>query len=179
MITVGAIVFVISFFGCCGAIKKSPCMIGTFFFLLIVVFVMEIGIGVAAYLKYGHLEEILEKGFQSTLNTYETSIDSRHAWDLIQGELTCCGVYGPSDWMRVYSNGSLPRDCCSVMPLDMKDCTLTYATANGCLPELLKLLNTKPLVLGAVAVGIAILQLLAMCFACCLSRSFCHKYDSV
>lgn len=28
LIAVGAIVFVIAFFGCCGAIKKSPCMIG-------------------------------------------------------------------------------------------------------------------------------------------------------
>lgn len=87
LIVVGAIVFVIAFFGCCGAIKKSPCMIGTFFFLLIVVFAMEVGIGVAAYMKYGQLNEILEKGFQSTLDSYETSLDSRHAWDLIQGEV--------------------------------------------------------------------------------------------
>lgn len=179
LIVVGAIVFVIAFFGCCGAIKKSPCMILTFFVLLIIVFAMEIGIGVGAYLKYGHLEQVLEKGFQNTLETYETSLDSRHAWDLIQGELNCCGVNGPSDWMRVYQNGSLPRDCCTVMPLDMKECTVMYAQPNGCLPELLQLLQTKPLVIGGIAVGVALLQLLAMCFSCCLSRSFCHKYDSV
>lgn len=67
----------------------NPCVTpsGTFFFLLIVVFALEMGIGVAAYMKYGHLEEILDKGFQSTLDTYEQSMDSRHAWDLIQGEV--------------------------------------------------------------------------------------------
>lgn len=87
LVVVGAVVFIISFFGCCGAIKKSPCMIGTFFFLLVVVFIMEIGIGVTAYWKSEHLEEILDKGFKSTLDTYETSFDSKHAWDLIQGEV--------------------------------------------------------------------------------------------
>ena len=179
LIVVGTIIFVISFFGCCGAIKRSSCMIGTFFFLLVVVTFMEIGIGVAAYLKYAHLEEILEKGFQSTLDTYETSLDSRHAWYLVQGELNCCGVHGSSDWMRTYTNGSLPRECCPVMPVDMKECTPAYAAPTGCLPALLELLNTKPLVLGAVAISVATLQVLAMCFACCLSRSFCRKYDSV
>lgn len=94
-------------------------------------------------------------------------------------QLHCCGVYGPQDWSRLFQNGTLPRDCCSVMPLDLKECTTTYASANGCLPELMKLLNTKPLIMGGVAMGIAVLQILAMCFACCLSRSFCNKYDSV
>lgn len=62
-------------------------MIITFFVLLVIVFILEIGIGISAYLKYGHMEEILEKGFQSTMDKYATSYDSRHAWDLIQGEV--------------------------------------------------------------------------------------------
>lgn len=179
LIVVGSVIFVISFFGCCGAIKKSSCMIGTFFFLLIVVFAMEIGIGVAAYLKYHQLDEILEKGFKSTLDSYETSLDSKHAWNLIQGELHCCGVHGPSDWNKLFTNGSLPRECCIVMPMDAINCTAAYSSQKGCLTELLEILNSKPLILCAVAIGIATLQLLAMCFACCLSRSFCRKYDSV
>lgn len=87
LVVIGAVIFIIAFFGCCGAIKRSSCMIGTFFFLLIVVFLLEIAVGVAAYLKYGELDEILEKGFSSTLEKYDTSLDSRHAWDLIQGEV--------------------------------------------------------------------------------------------
>lgn len=62
-------------------------MIITFFVLLVIVFLLEIGLGISAFLKYGHLEEILEKGFQSTFDKYETSFDSKHAWDLIQGEV--------------------------------------------------------------------------------------------
>lgn len=94
-------------------------------------------------------------------------------------QLKCCGIYASSDWTQVYQNGTLPKDCCSVMPLDFTECTATYASANGCLPELLTILNSNSLNLGLVALGIASLQLLAMCFACCLSRSFCNKYDSV
>lgn len=179
LIVVGSVVFIIAFFGCCGAVKENSCMVLTFSGFLILIFLLEIGIGIAGYVKHGQLEEILEKGFQSTLQNYEHNIDSKHAWNLIQAELDCCGIHGTQDWAPIFKNASLPRDCCSELPFNNVECTAHYAHQNGCLPRLLSILQTNTLILGAVGVGIAIIQLLAVCFACCLSRAFSKNYESV
>ena len=49
LIAVGCLIFVITFFGCCGAIKESHCMTLTFAVLLAVIFIIEVGCGIGAY----------------------------------------------------------------------------------------------------------------------------------
>ena len=49
LVIVGCIIFFVAFFGCCGAIKENHCMTLTFSILLGIIFLMEIGAGIAAY----------------------------------------------------------------------------------------------------------------------------------
>ena len=49
LVIVGCIIFFVAFFGCCGAIKENHCMTFTFAVLLGIIFLMEIGAGIAAY----------------------------------------------------------------------------------------------------------------------------------
>lgn len=81
---VGALAFLIAFVGCCGAVKESSCMVLTFSVFLVVIFLCEIGIGIAGYIKHGQLNAILEKGFNQTMIDYEENVD---AWKLIQSEV--------------------------------------------------------------------------------------------
>ena len=46
---VGCLIFIVTFFGCCGAIKEHYCMTMTFSLLLGLIFILEIGAGIAAY----------------------------------------------------------------------------------------------------------------------------------
>ncbi|XP_059616981.1 CD63 antigen [Phlebotomus argentipes] len=179
LIIVGSIVFIIAFFGCCGAVKENSCMVLTFSVFLIIIFLLEIGIGIAGYVKHGQLEDILEKGFNSTLHNYDKNVDSQHAWSLIQSELKCCGIQGPSDWQQVFHNTTLPTSCCIEMPVNVNQCTKEFAMKDGCMPELLALLQKNALILAGVGIGIAVVQLLAVCFACCLSRAFKRNYEAV
>jgi CD63 antigen len=50
LIVVGCIIFFVTFFGCCGAIKENHCMTITFSVLLAFIFLLELGAGIAAYM---------------------------------------------------------------------------------------------------------------------------------
>ncbi|CAI9546732.1 unnamed protein product [Staurois parvus] len=49
LIVVGVVIFFISFFGCCGAVKENYCMVTTFAVLLGVIFLVEIAAAIAGY----------------------------------------------------------------------------------------------------------------------------------
>lgn len=121
--SVGSLIFVISFFGCCGALRESSWMILTFSVFLTLVFVTEIGIGVAGYIKHGELPGILEKQFNKTMEDYTNSVEAQHAWSLVQGELECCGIHGPTDWRPIFKNKTVPAMCCHILPEGVKHCT--------------------------------------------------------
>ena len=59
LIIVGCIIFFVAFFGCCGAIKENHCMTTTFAVLMGVIFLMEIGAGIAAYKLKGQVIKIM------------------------------------------------------------------------------------------------------------------------
>ena len=49
LIIVGFVIFFVTFFGCCGAIKENHCMTMTFSVLLALIFLIELGAGIGAY----------------------------------------------------------------------------------------------------------------------------------
>lgn len=90
-----------------------------------------------------------------------------------------CGINGPNDWKRIYINTTVPSTCCHLLPENVKQCTSVYASKEGCYPKLLNFLDTKSLLLGFVGIGIAIVQLIGVIFACALSRAFRENYETV
>ena len=50
LVVVGCIVFFVTFFGCCGAVKENHCMTVTFSVLLALIFLLELGAGIGAYM---------------------------------------------------------------------------------------------------------------------------------
>jgi CD63 antigen len=179
LMIVGSMIFIISFLGCCGALRESSWMILTFSVFLMLIFLTEIGIGIAGYIKHGELPAILERQFNKTLEDYANSVDAQRAWSLVQGELVCCGINSPNDWRPIFKNKTVPAMCCHLLPKDVKTCTTDYAAQIGCLPKLYEFLDNKSLLLGGVGIGIAIVQLIGVVFACCLSRAFRENYETV
>lgn len=159
LMIVGAAVAIICFLGCCGALKESSCMILSFAILAVVIFLFEIGLGVAGYVKHTGLKQLMEGQFNSTMSNYKQRDDYRDAWTLLQTELDCCGTYGPEDWESIFPNKTLPAACCSVINLSVaKECTVDYATPQGCLQKLLTILDSKTLILASVVLAVAGIQ---------------------
>jgi CD63 antigen len=90
-----------------------------------------------------------------------------------------CGIYGPGDWKPIFKNKTVPSTCCHMLPVNVKHCEVKYASDEGCYPKLLQFLDRKSLMLGGVGVGIAIVQLLGVIFACALSKAFRENYETV
>jgi CD63 antigen len=147
--------------------------------MLVLIFLAEIAIGVAGYLKHKELASILQNGFDKTLSEYNRSTDAQRAWSFVQTEMECCGINGPKDWEPIYNNETVPRSCCPNLSTQETQCTQSRAYDKGCMPKLLSFLDSKSLILAAVGLGIALAQLLGVIFACCLSRSFRVNYETV
>merc|ERR1712203_868675 len=70
IIILGAIIFVVAFFGCCGAIKENKCMMYTYGFLLFVILIAQIGAGIAAFLLKGDLNSAIEHNMMEGMKNY-------------------------------------------------------------------------------------------------------------
>ncbi len=93
LIVVSVFVIIITFFGCCGAIKENRCMLGTYFTIILVLFIVMI---VGAVVGYSQSMAEIEKAVTKTMEFYKddptaSGVDSKskaitEAWDAIQGQ---------------------------------------------------------------------------------------------
>ncbi|KAH8373031.1 hypothetical protein KR009_010598 [Drosophila setifemur] len=126
-IVVGSIMFLISFFGCCGAFKENICMTWTVSSLSLAItrhilmksFHRQYAISVLALLIISivllcvyrmHIDE--NSIARHTLNhAWENQKNGTDAMSAYQKELHCCGINGPMDYTK--ANLSLPKSCYS------------------------------------------------------------------
>ncbi|XP_012229465.1 CD63 antigen [Linepithema humile] len=184
MIIVGVIVFLVSFFGCCGAVKENHCMIITFSVLLLLIFALELGAGITGYMMRGEVSNMLENRLNSTLRAYNTNEDIRRSWDIMQHDLQCCGIDGFTDWQRYggYSPNNAPNSCCKEIPSPQNKCdsnSINTIYNEGCMNKLQSAIESNAMILGGVGIGIALIQLIGVIFACCLARSIRREYETV
>jgi len=124
LLVVSALVVLISFFGCCGAIKENKCMLGTYFTLILAMFIVMV---VGAVLGYsGDLEKTIKDPLKSALSYYkddateETDVAYKTAWNKVQEELKCCGIDDVNDWTSGNdfqwdpTGANKPAGCCMV-----------------------------------------------------------------
>nr|AAV91352.1 hypothetical protein 1 [Lonomia obliqua] len=182
LIIVGVIVFIVAFFGCCGAVKENHCMIVTFSVFLLMIFAAEIAVGVAGYMKHTDPETSILKHLNSTIDQYPTNKDVAKTFDIVQTDLQCCGIYSADDWAA--HKLAIPPTCCSGQEITdglPAACTKTSLGfhGEGCLKKLVTHFKDIAYVLGGVGIGIALVQLLGVIFACCLARSIRSQYETV
>jgi len=182
LIAVGAIVFVVSFFGCCGAVKENHCMILTFSILLLLVFILELSGGIAGYVLRDSARDFLSDKLNKSMHSYNSSTESQEFWYRMQTSMECCGTNGYRDWQDVFHNDSLPLSCCprssAAVGLDVCNATSTVYP-KGCLEQFGTFVMNHAAVLGGAGVGIAFIQLLGVVLACLLARHIRTNYESV
>ncbi|XP_076651513.1 CD63 antigen [Halictus rubicundus] len=181
MIVVGAVVFFISFFGCCGAVKENHCMIITFSVLLLLIFVLELVAGISGYMMQREVRQMVENRMNSTMKEYSSDANIGKSWDIMQHDLQCCGMTGPADWASAgFSSNILPNSCCKeILKGDKCDTNTIHKYEDGCMHNLQAAIEHNALILGSVGIGIAIIQVIGVIFACCLARSIRREYQTV
>jgi len=191
LIIVGCIIFFVAFFGCCGAIKENHCMTLTFSVLLGIIFLMEIGAGIAAYKLKAQVKDLLYDNMEAGMRNYNESgyEGVTHTWDIIQLELNCCGTQEYQDWTNVtFSNQhDVPDSCClsdiagcGIGVLDLSDTEAAMKIrTEGCLDIFSTKIQDNIGVVGGVGIGIGFLQMIGMLFACYLANTIKKEYETV
>lgn len=90
--------------------------------LLSIVFVIEMGCGIAACFFKSDLRAMLREPLEKSI--VRSDMNDIKAWDNVQQKLMCCGVNGPADWAEYSKNKTLRASCCQPNTIDMitKDC---------------------------------------------------------
>ncbi|XP_066585263.1 CD63 antigen [Prorops nasuta] len=171
LIVAGAIVFLIAFLGCYGAIKENYGMLIAFAVALLIIFVIELAVGIAAACLKNNFRMELKNSLKESIKNY-TDVD-RVTWDSMQKKLKCCGVDSYEDWTsNSRFSASLPNSCC------MNDNpTLACQSGSpslykgGCFEQLEELVESSAAVLIGVGIGIAFIEIAGIVLACCLASS--------
>ncbi|XP_032813246.2 CD63 antigen-like [Petromyzon marinus] len=192
VMALGLVVFLVSFFGCCGAQRESHCMMATFSALMFLIFFLELGLGVTAYFFRHQVRELVEVKVWKLLEKHpEATVD-----DLLgkmQTQLKCCGVTSFDNWFASSnssgsnsnsSSGRVPDSCC-IYPRERCGDNVDASTASaviyteGCLSMVESILLQNALLVGGVALGLALIQIISIILACCLMKGIrdFHKYD--
>ena len=94
--------------GCCGAIKENKCMLYTYSTLLVLILLVEVGVGIAAFVLKGDLKNIVTTHMKEGIK----SGNDTSSWDRVQETFKCCGVEGKEDWKD--AGKQIPDSCCEV-----------------------------------------------------------------
>ncbi|XP_013416776.1 tetraspanin-33 isoform X2 [Lingula anatina] len=191
VLAVGCAMFVISFFGCLGALRENICLLQTFCAILVLVFLAELASGVIAFVFLDHITAGLTKYTRQAIVNYQDDLDLQNAIDYIQSEYKCCGGSGYNDWdVNIYFNCSsaavshcgVPMSCCKQQTLPqslLKNIQCGYGSrslgeqsadnvihTNGCIGALLQLFRDQLFIIGLIAFSVGFLELFAILLAC-------------
>jgi CD63 antigen len=172
ILVTGAIIFLIAFLGCCGAIKENSCMLSTYGgVILILVVVQCVGI-YFAFKNKSDVESKIKDGIKDNFLKFEDNKDKalNGAIQQIQKTFECCGPNGFND----YTGLTIPNSCCGESNFGDDNHNTCLKTSvkykEGCVDKVYEKLKNYLVGLAGVAIGLILIQIIIVLSACCLSR---------
>lgn len=178
----GVLVVATAVLGCVGVWRRNRCLLLGYTFLLLLIFLLEAMVGVLAYVYKENVETELAVNLNKTfMNYYGVDPARTAAIDRMQREYKCCGAQTYEEWRRSRWMLSADRDERSKVP---DSCCKTEASTNGapcgasdhpsniphtgCFHRLLEELRHQLEILGAVGLGLSVIQVFGMLLSCAL-----------
>ncbi|XP_010900308.1 CD9 antigen [Esox lucius] len=146
LIMAGGLVMLVGFFGCCGAVRESQCLLGSFFACLLVIFGAEVAAGVFGFINKDKIVKDVQNYY---IKSYNDDSNSTMIHNSYHNVLNCCGTSAKP---------------CSESPADTKNCETGIE----------EFFNNKLYVIGYVGIGIAGVMIIGMVFSmvlCCAIRN--------
>ncbi|XP_023029845.2 tetraspanin-9 isoform X1 [Leptinotarsa decemlineata] len=183
-IAVGVIIALVSFFGCCGAVKESRCLLTTYAFVMITIFIIQVVLVVLAFLAIQNGDKQLDKEVEKYLNKLYQNLfvpERKAQLDIVntlQTEFECCGIN--ENYNLVTQNittGRLIYSCC---PSEYEEnCTKGNCYKADCAVELRTFIEDNAKLIGGIAVGVAVVEILVTVFAFCVRSNISRKNSFV
>jgi len=186
LIIIGALMLIVTFFGCCGACTENPCMMYTYGTMLALIMLSLIGVAIVVYVFRGDAREVITKTMVESLKNYG---DDDHkgvteTWDIMQSDFKCCGVDNYTDWEGKphFTTGDVPDTCCKV---PTNGCgkgaaeSLDKIYTTGCFVMFENYIVDNAAAAAGVGVGVIVLLFMGVCVSCCVARGLASKNSYV
>ncbi|KAK3583586.1 hypothetical protein CHS0354_039404 [Potamilus streckersoni] len=149
-IIVGFLMFVIGFAGCVGALRENTALL--FFFCIFVglIFFVELVMGILGFVYKEWVHQEIKSQVRKMIVNYREDPDFQNLVDWIQ-----------QDWKPII-NTHCGYD---MMKEDFESARAVKIYTIGCIPAGEKWFEANLIPVASVAVGIAVLQILGICFA--------------
>lgn len=187
LMVVGVLMFIITFCGCVGSLRENICLLHTFCICLTVIFLLQLAAGILGFIfsdkARGKVTEVINRAIVH----YRDDIDLQNLIDFGQKEFGCCGGVTYIDWSQnMYfscnddnpsrERCSVPFSCCIMSKEKVVINTmcgqgmqkLEYIEAgnnihtNGCIDKMVNWIHSNLFLLGGIALGLAIPQLVGI-----------------
>ncbi|XP_031714630.1 tetraspanin-33 [Anarrhichthys ocellatus] len=187
LMVVGILMFIITFCGCVGSLRENICLLQTFCICLTVIFLLQLAAGILGFIFSDKARDRVTEMINNAVVHYREDIDLQNLIDYGQKEFGCCGGVTYTDWSQnMYFNCNLvnpsrercsvPFSCC-ILSKDKEVINtmcgqgmqnLGYIEAgdhiytNGCIDKLVNWIHSNLFLLGGIALGLAIPQLVGI-----------------
>ncbi|XP_074000464.1 tetraspanin-8 [Numenius arquata] len=181
LIAVGAIIMVLGFLGCCGAIKESRCMLLLFFIGLLLILILQVTGGILGAMYRSQVETSLNKTLLQTVYLLQNSTKEAEVFQekfhKFERRHQCCGVLiGPADWGQNFNKpvGNSKACACEIENPLADLCIMyegRYVYKKPCREVVMQYINSHLLTIMGIAFGLAIIEILGLGFSMSL---FCQ-----
>lgn len=170
LIAVGAVMMVVGFLGCYGAIQESQCLLGTFFACLVILFACEVAAGIWGYMNRDTVTEEMknfydsayDSAMQTTANTQEKNNAASVVLKAFHETLSCCGKGTATNIGTKFTDSlGLTNICPS-------------GVSTSCHQRINELFHDKIYLIGIAALVVAVIMIFEMIFSmvlCCGIRN--------
>ncbi|XP_008580546.1 PREDICTED: tetraspanin-8 [Galeopterus variegatus] len=170
LIAVGAIIMILGFLGCCGAVKESRCMLLLFFIFLLLILLLQVAAGIlgAAFKSESQsiLNETLYKNVNLLSSTSEDAKAFQEAVTEFQEEFKCCGlVNGAADWGNNFLQNYKSCECPSLTDSSCTSYRGKIVYKEPCISFIEELVAKNLIIVIGIAFGLAIIETLGLVFS--------------
>jgi len=163
IIALGALVFIIAFFGCCGAIRESQCLLNLYSLCLLAVVVLQVLLAIFVFVYNQDIQQAAFKGWDRLWAGRQVSQLNSQAIDQIQRAIECCGSSTFLDYGL-----QIPASCCSK---DAQLCNQLTSYHIGCKAQIKNVVQNSASWIAYLSIAMAIVELVGIIFGCCLSSN--------
>ncbi|CAD7015436.1 23 kDa integral membrane protein [Ceratitis capitata] len=163
ILVLGCVIFIISFLGCCGAIREDTCCTMTYSVFMLILFLAQIALVVLVWTQRTKFLNSMDKVVNTIWKQHNTD---QKVMDALQLTFNCCGLNGSTDY--TFNLESVPNSCCGPNAIS---CNMLEATSKaGCEQAFNSFWDKSINIVRYAGLGVAAVELVAFIFACCLAN---------
>lgn len=171
LIAVGAVMMVVGFLGCYGAIQEAQCLLATFFACLVILFACEVAAGIWGFVNKNQIAKDMKQFYdqaaqQTVVDDKDMASKAQAVMKTFHQTLNCCG----SKTLSQTTNLHLRSTTCPNSPNSLA--TILYK--EDCHPQIDDLFSGKLYLIGIAAIVVAVIMIFEMILSmvlCCGIRN--------